>query len=140
MKIVLASDHAGFALKEVVKAHLHTQGYTIVDVSSEFVEDDDYPPVIRKGCEKVLKEDAIGIIFGGSGNGEAIVANKIKGIRAAVCWNEEIARLARAHNDANVMSLGGRFIDEELAKKMVNIFLSTEFEGGRHKKRVDAIE
>lgn len=107
-----------------------------MDVSEKYVEGDDYPPVIRKGCTVVLKDGIPGIIFGGSGNGEAIVANKMRGIRAAVGYSEEIARLARAHNDANVLSIGARFIDVELAKQMVDVFLSTEFEGGRHERRV----
>ncbi|MDZ4285915.1 MAG: RpiB/LacA/LacB family sugar-phosphate isomerase, partial [Candidatus Sungbacteria bacterium] len=88
----------------------------------------------------ILEEDYVGIVFGGSGNGEAIAANKVRGIRCAVCYNEETSRLARAHNNANIMSLGGRIIDPELAKKLVDIFLTTPFEGGRHKRRVDDLE
>lgn len=139
-RVVLAADHAGFALKEEVKQHLEEQGISVIDVSEEYVEGDDYPPVIRKGCAAVLKEGIPGIIFGGSGNGEAIAANKVRGVRAAVGYSEEIARLARAHNDANVLSIGARFVDAGLAKQMVDVFLSTEFEGGRHARRVEELE
>lgn len=111
-----------------------------MDVSEKYVEGDDYPPVIRKGCAVVLKDGIPGIMFGGSGNGEAIAANKMRGIRAAVGYSAEIARLARAHNDANVLSLGARFVDGSLAKSMVDIFLSTAFEGGRHERRVADLE
>lgn len=140
MKVILASDHAGFALKEIVKKHLASKGITVMDVKPIIEEEDDYPGIVREGCAKVLEQGSIGIVFGGSGNGEAIAANKVKGIRCAVCYNEETARLARAHNNANVMSLGGRLIDPELAKKLVDIFLNTAFEGGRHQRRVDDLE
>lgn len=140
MKVILASDHAGFDLKEVVKKYLKSKGISIVDVKPVLEEEDDYPVIVRKGCADVLKEHCFGIVFGGSGNGEAMAANKIKGIRCAMCYSEEIARLARAHNDANVMSLGGRMIEGELAKRMVDIFLTTGFEGGRHKRRVEDLE
>ena len=150
-RVILAADHAGFALKEKIKAYLSSKKIDVTDVSPHVQQDDDSPPIIRKGCKEVLSfsplhkggdrgEGVFGIIVGGSGNGEAMVGNKMKGIRAAVCWNEEIARLARAHNDANVMSLGGRYVEEKLAKKMVDIFLETEFEGGRHERRVREIE
>lgn len=139
-KVVLAADHAGFSLKEEAKKHLEEQGISVADVSGEYVEGNDYPPIIRKGCEEVLRQGISGIIFGGSGNGEAIAANKVRGIRAAVGYSAEIARLARAHNDANVLSIGARFIDVELAKKMIDVFLTTPFEGGRHQRRVEAIE
>ncbi|MBI1934180.1 RpiB/LacA/LacB family sugar-phosphate isomerase, partial [Candidatus Peregrinibacteria bacterium] len=108
MKVVLAADHAGFALKEEIKKHLETKGTEVLDVSGPHKEGNDYPPIIRKGCTMVLEEGIPGIIFGGSGNGEAMAANKMRGIRAAVGYSEEIARLARAHNDANVLSLGAR--------------------------------
>ncbi len=140
MKVVIAADHAGFALKEEVKKHLEGKGVEVMDMSGPFVEGNDYPPIIRKGCEIVLKEGIPGIVFGGSGNGEAMAANKVRGIRAAVGYSEEIARLARAHNNANVLSLGARFITTKLAIAMVDVFLATAFEGGRHKKRVDDLE
>jgi len=139
-RVALASDHAGFPLKEAVKAHLHSQGIDVADVGTFSTEPVDYPKVIRAGCAIVLKEGVPGIVFGGSGNGEAIAANKVKGIRAALCYSEETARLARQHNDANVMSMGGRLIETALALKMVDVFLSTPFEGGRHIARIQDLE
>lgn len=139
-QIVLAADHAGFDLKETIKAHLIEKGIDIIDVQPQLVEGDDYPEIIRKGCSAVLENDAIGIVFGGSGNGEAMAANKVSGIRCALCYSEETASLARAHNNANVISLGGRLTDEETAKKIVDVFLSTDFEGERHQRRIDDLE
>lgn len=139
-RVALASDHAGFPLKEAVKAHLASQGIDVADVGTFSTEPVDYPKVIREGCAIVLKEGVPGIVFGGSGNGEAIAANKVKGIRAALCYSEETAKLARQHNDANVMSLGGRLIEPALALKMIDIFLSTPFEGGRHIARINDLE
>ena len=140
MKVVIAADHAGFALKEEVKKYLEGKGIEVIDTSGPFVEGNDYPPIIRKGCEIVLKEGIPGIVLGGSGNGEAMAANKVRGIRAAVGYSVETARLARAHNNANVLSLGARFITVKLALAMVDVFLATAFEEGRHKKRVDDLE
>jgi ribose 5-phosphate isomerase B len=140
-RIVLATDHAGYRLKETIKTYLIQKGMEIIDVGAltEDVEDD-YPHLIRKGCMAVLEQKCLAIIFGGSGIGESMAANKIRGIRSARCCSEDDARLSRAHNDANVMSLGGRIIGEELAKKMVDIFLETSFEKGRHERRVKDIE
>ena len=103
-KVVLASDHAGYTLKESVKKHLQEKGIDVIDVGTFSEESVDYPEIIRKGCAVVLEQEIPGIIFGGSGNGEAMAANKLKGIRAALCYSEETATLARTHNDANVMS------------------------------------
>ncbi len=139
-RVVLASDHAGFPLKESVKKHLEERGITITDVGTFSTDSVDYPAIIRAGCEVVLKDNIPGIVFGGSGNGEAMAANKMRGIRAAVCYSEETARLARQHNDANVMSLGGRLIDPTLANQLVDIFLETEFEGGRHVARINDLD
>lgn len=139
-RVVLAADHAGFPLKEGIKKHLIAKGIDVIDVGTFSEKDVDYPPIVRQGCAIVLEQGIPGIIIGGSGNGEAMAANKVKGIRAAVCYSLETAKLARAHNDANVMSLGGRLTDPDLAKKMVDVFLSTEFEGGRHEKRVRDLE
>jgi ribose 5-phosphate isomerase B len=139
-RVALAADHAGFPLKEAVKAHLQSQGIDVADAGTFSTEPVDYPKVIRAGCAIVLKEGVPGIVFGGSGNGEAIAANKVKGIRAALCYSDETAKLARQHNDANVMSLGGRLIETSLALKMVDIFLSTPFEGGRHVARINDLE
>ncbi len=139
-RVALASDHAGFLLKEAVKAHLQSRGIEPLDVGTFSTEPVDYPKVIREGCAVVLREGIPGIVFGGSGNGEAIAANKVKGIRAALCYSEETASLARQHNDANVMSLGGRLIEPALALKLVDIFLATPFEGGRHIARINDLE
>lgn len=139
-RVALAADHAGFPLKEKVKAHLQAQGIECVDVGTFSNEAVDYPAIIRKGCEVVLSEGIPGFVFGGSGNGEAMAANKMKGIRAALCYSEETAKLARMHNDANVISMGARLTDIALALKMADIFLFTEFEGGRHVARINALE
>ncbi len=140
MRVVLATDHAGYTLKEVVKEHLVEKGIDVIDEGT-FTEDPvDYPPVIRRGCAVVLEQKCPGIIFGGSGNGEAIAANKVHGIRAARCCTVEDARLARAHNDANVLSLGGRLLDPDTACAMVDAFLNTSFEAGRHAARVKDLE
>ncbi len=139
-RIVLATDHAGFELKEELKKYLIDKGIDVIDVQPVLVEGDDYPAIMRRGCAAVLEEQCFGIILGGSGNGEAIAANKVPGIRAALCYSPETAKLARSHNDANVMSLGARLIEPGLAKELVDIFLSTPFEGGRHQRRVDDLE
>lgn len=140
LRVALASDHAGYPLKEKVKAHLQSRGIECVDVGTFSEESVDYPAIIRKGCEVVLKEGIPGIVFGGSGNGEAMAANKMRGIRAALCYSEESARLARSHNDANVLSLGARLVDHDLALTLVDLFLSTGFEGGRHVARVNDLD
>ena len=139
-RVVLGTDHAGYKLKETIKKHLSDQGIDVVDVGTFSEADVDYPPIMRKACAVTLEQNIPGIIFGGSGNGEAMAANRIKGIRAAVCYSEETARLARAHNDANVMSLGARFTSPEIAKELTDVFLATDFEGGRHQARIDDLE
>lgn len=139
-RTVLAADHAGYPLKEIIKAHLIAKGVDVIDDGTFSEEPVDYPAVIRKGCGSVLEYGCPGIVFGGSGNGEAMAANKVHGIRAALCYSKETAELARTHNNANVMSLGARLIDPELAKELVDIFLTTEFDGGRHQRRIDDLE
>ncbi|MDD5040982.1 MAG: RpiB/LacA/LacB family sugar-phosphate isomerase [Candidatus Peribacteraceae bacterium] len=139
-RIVLAADHAGFTLKEAVKAHLTHQGIDVLDVGTFSEDPVDYPAIIRKGCAAALEQKTFAIIFGGSGNGEAMAANKVRGIRAAVVYSDETAKLARAHNDANVMSLGGRLTAPKDALRFVDLFLRTDFEGGRHQKRVEDLE
>ncbi|OIO55516.1 ribose-5-phosphate isomerase [Candidatus Peregrinibacteria bacterium CG1_02_54_53] len=139
-RIVLAADHAGFSLKEAVKAHLQTQGIDTIDVGTFSEESVDYPAIIRKGCAAALEQNTYAIVFGGSGNGEAMAANKVRGIRAALVYSDETARLARAHNNANVMSLGGRLTKPEDALRFVDLFLLTDFEGGRHERRVEDLE
>lgn len=135
-RLVLAADHAGFALKEAVKKHLAEQGIDVVDVGTFSDAQDDYPPIMRKGAAAVLEYGCPGVFIGGSGNGEAMAANKVRGIRAAVCYSDAITKLAREHNDANVMCLGARFVEPEDAFKLIDIFLHTAFEGGRHAARV----
>ena len=138
MKISLGSDHAGFKLKERVKALLGQLGHEVKDLGTFTVEPPvDYPLFIRPAAEAVARgECERGIVFGGSGNGEAMVANKVHGVRCALCWNLESAQLSRKHNDANVLSLGERLIEENLALEIVRVWLTTEFEGGRHAPRV----
>ena len=139
-RVALASDHAGYLLKEEVKRHLIGKRVDVIDVGAFSEEPVDYPAIIRKGCAVVLEQHCPGIIFGGSGNGEAMAANKVPGIRAALVYSDEIAQLARAHNNANVMSLGGRFTKGKDAVRFADIFLTTDFDGGRHQERVDDLE
>src|SRR5438874_11251499 len=137
MKIALASDHAGFDYKEQIKKLLLTEGHEVRDFGTNSNERVDYPVFIRPAAEAVAcGECERGIVFGGSGNGEAMVANKVHGVRCALCWNEESARLSRQHNDANVLSIGERMIPEDLALKIVRTWLETPFDGGRHERRV----
>jgi ribose 5-phosphate isomerase B len=140
MKIAIASDHAGYQYKEEIKAFLQERGYEVVDFGTDSEEDDDYPLLIHPAAAAVSHGECDqGIVLGGSGNGEAITANKVPGIRCAVCWNEESARYARAHNNANVISLGQRLVSKEMALKIVETWLNTTFEGGRHQRRIDQI-
>lgn len=137
MKIALGTDHAGFQYKEKVKALLTSLGHEVKDCGTFSEDPVDYPVFIRPAAEAVARgECERAIVFGGSGNGEAMTANKVHGVRCALCWNEEVARLSRQHNDANVLSLGQRVIPEDVALKIVRIWLDTAFEGGRHLKRV----
>jgi len=139
-RVALATDHAGFTLKEAIKEHLISKGIDVVDVGTFSEESVDYPEIMRKGCAVVLEEGVPGVIFGGSGIGESMAANKVRGIRSARCCSLDDVRLCREHNNANVMSLGGRMIKPDLAKEMVDIFLITDFEGGRHEGRVSDLE
>ena len=140
MKIALGSDHAGFIYKEALKVMLLEQGHEIVDCGTGSVEPTDYPRYIIPAAEKVASgECERGIVLGGSGNGEAIAANKVRGVRCALAWNEETARLSRMHNDANVLSLGERMISLETAKQLVTLWLKTSFEGGRHERRLQEL-
>lgn len=140
VRVAIATDHAGYALKELLKEHLHAKGIDVIDVGTFSDAPVDYPVIIRKGCAVVLEQGCLGIVLGGSGNGEAMAANKVRGIRAALCYSEETARLARSHNDANVLSIGARLTDAVLAKRIVDIFLETTFEGGRHIARVNDLD
>src|SRR5438874_12738620 len=141
MKLALGSDHAGFDYKEQIKALLQSLGHEVHDFGTYSRERVDYPVFIRPAAEAVARRECErGIVLGGSGNGEAIVANKVRGIRCALCWNEESARLSRQHNDANVLSLGQRLITLDMALQIVQVWLSTDFEGGRHIARIQQIE
>ena len=141
MKIALASDHAGFEYKEAIREWLAAHGHDVKDFGTSSNAPVDYPDFIRPAAEAVARgECERGIVLGGSGNGEAIVANKVRGVRCGLCWNEESARLNRQHNDANVLSLGQRMIPRDLALRIVEIWLTTAFEGGRHLARIRKIE
>ncbi len=140
-KIVLASDHAGFELKEKIYQHLQSKNVIIEDVGTFSTESMDYPDTIHLAAQKVQDKEADrGIILCGSGEGAAMTANKHSNVRAALVWNNEVTALSRQHNDANVLSLPARFINETQAIEMVDIFLETEFEGGRHQRRVDKMD
>ena len=139
-KIAIASDHAGFKLKDALKKFLESKGYVVKDFGTFSEKMVDYPDFIIPAAESVAKnENDIGIVIGGSGNGEAIAANKVKGIRCAVCWNEETARLAKEHNNANMISLGARLITEKEAILIVDTWLKSTFKKGRHLRRIRKI-
>lgn len=141
MKIAIGSDHAGFKYKEKIKEFLQEQGHVVNDFGTFSEEPVDYPLFIRPVAEAVARgEYERGIVLGGSGNGEAMAANRIKKVRCALCWNEELARLARQHNDANVLSLGQRVIPEETVLEIVRVWLETAFEGGRHVRRIELLD
>lgn len=140
-KIAIASDHAGYQYKEAIRTALVADGHTVHDFGAYSSEACDYPDFIRPAAEAVARGDfEWGIVIGGSGNGEAIVANKVKGVRCGLCWTEQIAIWNRSHNDSNVLSLGARTVTEAAALKIVKTWLATEFEGGRHLARVEKIE
>lgn len=140
LKIAIASDHAGFQLKNTLIDFLSKRSYEIKDFGTYSEESSDYPDFAHPMSQSVeTKESDFGISLCGSGNGINMTANKHQGIRAALCWNKEIALLARQHNDANICSLPARFMNIEQAKEIVDAFLNTDFEGGRHKRRVNKI-
>ncbi len=140
MKIALGSDHAGFPLKTAVAKHLADRGHDLLDFGTDSEEPVDYPSFCAAAARSVVAGDSdLAIVFGGSGQGEQIAANKVHGIRAALCVNEFTAKLAREHNDANVLALGGRIIGEPLALAVVDAFLAAAFEGGRHSRRIEQI-
>ena len=141
MKIAIGSDHAGYEYKEKIKTLLIGLGHEVEDFGTSSAQPVDYPLFIRPTAEAVARgECERGIVLGGSGNGEAIVANKVHGIRCALCWNVETARLAREHNDSNVLSLGQRMLPEGLALEIVKVWLVTPFAGERHARRIAMIE
>jgi ribose 5-phosphate isomerase B len=141
MKIGIGSDHAGFQLKESLKAHLIELGHNVHDLGTYSPEPVDYPLFIRPVALAVSRgECERGIVLGGSGNGEAIVANRVPGIRCGLCWNVESARLNRAHNDANMLALGERLLTKPEALAILETWLTTPFEGGRHLQRIRLID
>jgi len=141
MKISVGSDHAGFEYKEIIKAHLLTQGHEVIDFGTNSSEPVDYPVYIFPTAKAVADDKAErGIVLGGSGNGEAIVANKVRHVRCSLAWNVESARLGRAHNNANVLSLGQRMIPRGDLLTILETWLNTPFEGGRHQHRIDLID
>jgi len=141
MKIAIGSDHAGFPYKEQIKALLKRLGHEVRDFGTNSDVPVDYPTFIRPAAEAVAQGVCeCGIVLGGSGNGEAIVANKVHGVRCALCWSLATARWAREHNNANVLAIGERTVAIELALEIVQVWLTTEFAGGRHARRVAAIE
>lgn len=140
VRISIGSDHAGFDLKQHLIGFLEQQGHHVRDHGTDSAESVDYPPFCADVARAVVAGDAdLGIVMGGSGQGEQIAANKVRGARAALCNDLYLARMAREHNDANVLSIGGRVVGTGLAEEIVTVFLTTEFEGGRHQRRVDLI-
>lgn len=141
MKISIGSDHAGFDYKQRIVAYLRDAGHEVIDHGTTSSESTDYPLFIIPAAESVSRGEAErGIVLGGSGNGEAIAANKVKGIRCALCWNAETAELGRRHNNANVLSIGQRMIPFETALEIVEIWLRTPFDGGRHERRIEELD
>lgn len=140
MKIAVGADHAGFEYKELIKKHLQKGGHEVTDFGTHNHDSVDYPDFAHPVASAVEKKEfELGVLFCGSANGVAITANKRQGIRAAICWTEELAALARQHNNANVLCIPARFIPASLAEKITDTFLATGFEGGRHEKRVNKI-
>jgi len=141
MKIALGTDHAGFNYKEAVKDHLQKLGHEVQDFGTFSEESVDYPAFVRPAAESVADGSCdLGIVFGGSGNGEAMAANKVKGVRCALCWSEETARLAKEHNNANVLSIGQRQISQKLALNIIDTWLNAEFEGDRHIRIIEMLD
>jgi ribose 5-phosphate isomerase B len=141
MRIAIGSDHAGFRYKERLVALLRGWGHDVTDFGTHSTEPVDYPVFIRPVAEAVARgEYERGVVLGGSGNGEAIVANRVPGVRCTLCWNVDSARFARQHNDANVLSLGERLVPEDALEEIVRVWLETPFEGGRHLRRIRLID
>ncbi len=141
MKISIASDHAGFKYKASLIHYLQSKGHEVRDFGTDSEKSVDYPDFIKPAANAVSQNNVdVGIVLGGSGNGEAIAANKVKGVRCAVCWNIHSAILAKKHNNANMIAIGQRMVAEEVAIQMVDAWLKAEFEGGRHVERINKIE
>jgi ribose 5-phosphate isomerase B len=141
MRIAIGSDHAGYAYKQRIGEWLRARGHEVTDFGTHAAEPVDYPLVIRPVAESVARgEHERGIVVGGSGNGEAMAANRVRGARCALCWSEESARLSRRHNDANLLSLGERLLDFALVERILEVWLATAFEGGRHVRRIELLD
>jgi ribose 5-phosphate isomerase B len=140
-KIVIASDHAGYRYKRRIIEHLTQQGFQVEDFGTDSTESVDYPDFIFPAAKAVAAgQFERGIVLGGSGNGEAIAANRVKGVRCALCWNEKSARLARQHNNANMISIGERMVSLHDVYEIIDIWLNTPFEGGRHQRRIEKLD
>lgn len=141
MRIAVASDHAGFHYKQRVKELLEARGHDVLDFGTDSTDSVDYPAFIRPAAQAVASGECDrAVVFGGSGNGEAMAANKVPGVRCALCWNEESARLSRAHNDANALSMGERLIPWDDVERIVSVWLDTPFDGGRHARRIAMLD
>jgi ribose 5-phosphate isomerase B len=141
MRIAIGSDHAGYRYKDRIKHRLLDAGHEVVDFGTDSEVSVDYPLFVRPVAEAVAGGDAErGIVLGGSGNGEAMAANRVRGVRCALAWNEESARLGRAHNDANVLSIGERMLSWQEVERILDLFFDTPFDGGRHEKRVQMLD
>jgi ribose 5-phosphate isomerase B len=141
MRIAIAADHAGFGYKTIVARHVANLGHEVVDFGTASTDPIDYPDFIHPAAAAVASGQCErGILVGGSGNGEAMAANRHRGVRCALCWNEESARLARSHNDANMIAVGARLIDADLVIRMVDVWLATPFEAGRHVARIRKLD
>lgn len=141
MRIAIASDHAGYRYKTRIVALLRDLGHEVVDFGTDSEEPCDYPEFVRPAAESLARRDVDrAIVLGGSGNGEAMMANRFRGVRCALCWNLESAELSRRHNDANALSLGERLLDWDLVESMVRSWLETPFDGGRHQRRIELLD
>jgi len=141
LTFALGTDHAGYLYKEAIKEHLHNLGHQTKDFGTFSEESVDYPEFITPAAEAVANSLVdYGIVLGGSGNGEAMAANKVKGVRCALCWSEETAKLAKEHNNANVIAIGERQTSKDLAIKIIDAWLDSKFEGGRHERRIQMLD
>jgi ribose 5-phosphate isomerase B len=141
MRIAIGSDHAGFRYKQAIAEHLRAAGHEVTDFGTDSVAPVDYPKFIMPVAEAIAAgKFERGIVLGGSGNGEAMAANRVRGVRCGLCWNVASARLTRLHNDANVLSIGERMMDLDTALQIVEVFLATPFEGGRHLERIQQLD
>lgn len=141
MRVALGSDHAGYRYKSRIAEWLRRRGHDVTDYGTDSDAPVDYPAFVRPVAEAVARgEFDRGIVLGGSGNGEAMAANRVRGARCSLCWNAESARLARAHNDANILSLGERLLEWETVEEIIEVWLATAFEGGRHARRIAMLD